>query len=790
MGADWDIIIAHFLGVDHCGHKHGPGHPETANKLTQMNTVISSPVERLDDKHCLNLVPTLSLLLGVPIPYSNLGAVISDFYSFPERRLVDRFLHSYSLAAGDLPADQLENLKDLFSSLKAEYQLLISEGNQSSEFENLLQKHVQGVQNYLVQARALCTESWARFHPLRMIVGCSILCASCLLCYLVAEAGILLDISYRSLITYTLLWSLGAGTLLAFGIWTSWMEWDPLSLWALVIAASQIMFFCKVRKVNNLCRRFRPRRVSLILSSSCLILFFRCCALFSDSFVVAEGRIAPFFLTSLLMLTVARLHWDGRLTLPTFTPLGDTLKPLLSPSYRKDGPWLVILLAALMLCARLSRFFHNCREESPDCQPSCFLAPLSSIKDPQLKNVSYLGCIMCLVAIVYSVRRWLQHYGNLNSSSPLVLYVRWGFPLIALVITSYWAVSAGTENSLARLRDLTRLSLVACPRAVYALAGLGLMLLLWDPVTVFMKRSRDSDSDNTVTTYRGAPASEAELLHVIPQIYRKMRRSMKSRLRPGNEDEKKGTTVEAYGLGSVYSAAVIITLTLLSLVLLLLHSERITPAFLILLLEAFVILQIHSHVHNLYCPPDSSEQFSVPWYAVLSWGLAGTQWFYSTGHQPVFPAIHWNAAFVGFQEGHGSNFTPALLVAANTFSAHILFSAGSSLLIFWPFLCEAPDSKKKKGKKDSDEGEKDREDSPLMEMRLRENPDKFYAALLQLSAKFLFIHGVQLLSCVCAAMILRRHLMRVSVPGDCFVLWVDYAVTSWFKTLILQQPRP
>lgn len=39
-GGSWDVLIAHFLGVDHCGHKHGPHHPEMAKKLSQMDQVI------------------------------------------------------------------------------------------------------------------------------------------------------------------------------------------------------------------------------------------------------------------------------------------------------------------------------------------------------------------------------------------------------------------------------------------------------------------------------------------------------------------------------------------------------------------------------------------------------------------------------------------------------------------------------------------------------------------------------------------------------------------------------
>ncbi|CDW60878.1 Phosphodiest domain containing protein [Trichuris trichiura] len=38
---DWDLLIAHFLGVDHCGHKYGPSHPEMARKLSQMDDMVN-----------------------------------------------------------------------------------------------------------------------------------------------------------------------------------------------------------------------------------------------------------------------------------------------------------------------------------------------------------------------------------------------------------------------------------------------------------------------------------------------------------------------------------------------------------------------------------------------------------------------------------------------------------------------------------------------------------------------------------------------------------------------------
>ena len=37
---DASFVVAHFLGVDHCGHTLGPSHPAMADKLTQMDQVL------------------------------------------------------------------------------------------------------------------------------------------------------------------------------------------------------------------------------------------------------------------------------------------------------------------------------------------------------------------------------------------------------------------------------------------------------------------------------------------------------------------------------------------------------------------------------------------------------------------------------------------------------------------------------------------------------------------------------------------------------------------------------
>src|SRR5436305_13731201 len=46
---EWDVLIAHFLGVDHAGHRYGPNHEAMNEKLKQMDRVVNQLVENVDE---------------------------------------------------------------------------------------------------------------------------------------------------------------------------------------------------------------------------------------------------------------------------------------------------------------------------------------------------------------------------------------------------------------------------------------------------------------------------------------------------------------------------------------------------------------------------------------------------------------------------------------------------------------------------------------------------------------------------------------------------------------------
>jgi hypothetical protein len=53
---DWQIVITHFLGVDHCGHTYGPDHVHMAGKLDEMDGVLTRLVDEHVDQDTLLVV--------------------------------------------------------------------------------------------------------------------------------------------------------------------------------------------------------------------------------------------------------------------------------------------------------------------------------------------------------------------------------------------------------------------------------------------------------------------------------------------------------------------------------------------------------------------------------------------------------------------------------------------------------------------------------------------------------------------------------------------------------------
>lgn len=222
---EWDLLIGHCLGVDHAGHRYGPNHAAMTAKLRQMDAFVRNVTESIDDKTLLivmgdhgmdgkgdhggesddeveaalwmysktpffgrtkpeyavppatakvrpvgqiDFVPTLALLLGLPIPFNNLGKPIEEAFagikgndwanlaavSKMAAAGIDRYQEAYFAARGitDGPVEAARKvfLASLGGSGAAAYEAFAT---------------FQG------EVLEVCKGLWARFDVPRMIKG-------------------------------------------------------------------------------------------------------------------------------------------------------------------------------------------------------------------------------------------------------------------------------------------------------------------------------------------------------------------------------------------------------------------------------------------------------------------------------------------------------------------------------------------------------------------------------------------------------------------------------------------
>ncbi|EDV26994.1 uncharacterized protein TRIADDRAFT_22857 [Trichoplax adhaerens] len=236
---DWSVLIAHFLGVDHCGHTYGPNHPEMSNKLIQMDTILRKIIANIDNDTILlimgdhgmtrtgdhggdsdaeitaalfvysgrpinngrpdkgwktisqaDLVPTISLLLGLPIPFANLGLVADELFTITNDSLinmyhriemlrinawqVNTYLKTYSKLANDFLGPISLQLEEEYTALEANYWKNLNSHDLSLNSEQLSNIH-RAYQSYLRNVREICASVWAKFDMITICFGLLIL---------------------------------------------------------------------------------------------------------------------------------------------------------------------------------------------------------------------------------------------------------------------------------------------------------------------------------------------------------------------------------------------------------------------------------------------------------------------------------------------------------------------------------------------------------------------------------------------------------------------------------------
>ena len=272
----FELVVSHFLGVDHVGHTYGPNNPHMEKKLQQMDDILSTTLDRIDNapkESCIvalvfgdhgmteegnhggndvlevnaglfvhfspgcnaqegydrqidgrevglesiqafdsiqqiDLVPTISLLLGLPIPYANIGGLVTAILPEPHE-VKDRtssssstpyiatalalnaaqvwdYLYTYSQTSRDLPRQRLNELKEILDSATTLYRGAIfqsqkeqknEETHDHSYHDSIEFRQACGLfKVFLAESTDLGKQVWTQFNEDGMLTGiCTLL---------------------------------------------------------------------------------------------------------------------------------------------------------------------------------------------------------------------------------------------------------------------------------------------------------------------------------------------------------------------------------------------------------------------------------------------------------------------------------------------------------------------------------------------------------------------------------------------------------------------------------------
>ena len=294
--------------------------------------------------HQTDIVPTVSLLLGVPIPFSNVGMVILDLFNTSKD--VDSKTLSLTSSRDFLTvlkanADQLNSFitaqnqyKKLSSipmkSLLETYQMLNKQYKEviNSSDSTLLNTVADFYIDYLKKVRKVCSASWAEFDIISMVIGVSIL-----LVHLVIVLASLIKFNTEDLV--------GIIASIKLYLFSDWFQ--CVDVVVIVIALMHSL------------------------------------SLLSTSFIIYEGYMVTFFSQSLLLaLIVAKvLHSFSQIEW-VYPPLNKEKRDYVLKSDRNvmyccwESIGDVLYTSALpffkvMICVYLSSYFYICRDHQIDC---------------------------------------------------------------------------------------------------------------------------------------------------------------------------------------------------------------------------------------------------------------------------------------------------------------------------------------------------------------------------------------------------------------------------------------
>lgn len=691
-GESWDILIGHMLGIDHVGHKYGPNHHTMKEKQIQISQFIQSIVNQLDnntlflvmgdhgmdhtgnhggdskdelesalffyskkpefmfhfdDSKSLNnynmsnlgesyksinqidLVSTLSLLMGLPVPFNNLGWPIEEFFeNGDEKETVTKIM-----------INQLLTYKEAMG-LNIETSNLLINGtlNNTRDFD-------LGHQ-YQTMFLEVCKDMWARFDYNSIITGIVFMIISLIL--LIVITKLIPSIVMNQMVEEFPPW-MGLMTIVSnicfFGVYYVFNKTLSLidsPLWCFLFATAIGII------VGGCVPIFDRYNFTWIVSKSyevffsdywsrigCLILLIHSCLFASNSFTIWEDRIINFLLISLGMLTLVEFVFlpkrqtpNALLTAKISANEGTTSGVNSSTANSNNLPLSRFgrLLGGyhslvLIICTRVASLITICREEQGIyCSPTFLNSSNNSI-----------WCLNLCFLTIFITPAFIKGYYNLTSSyqAAAPIWIDIFLKGSLLINFVYWLLTS-LENSTINYFDKFDFNInIVRYTIARIIAGFSLIAtnIGWAMGPLCIKLNvHNTDIKSryaTILGYMNIYGSEYFLLVI-----------------------------------NILMAILLFNKPLAQLSLCLMCNQILS------ILEIIDLLKLKE---NIIGP--------------IVLGLLSYQQFFSTGHQATIPSVQWDIAFILSDKITFPLSQISLIL--NTFGPHILVALSVALLTLW-----------------------------------------------------------------------------------------------------------
>ncbi|ORX36322.1 putative ER membrane localized phosphoryltransferase [Kockovaella imperatae] len=715
--SQWDVLIGHFLGVDHVGHRVGPERDTMKTKLAQMDEVLRRVVKMMDDDTLLvllgdhgmdskgnhggdseletaaalwlysktpifggsidnefieslptytyprspkslrhvnqiDLLPTLSYLLGLPIPFNNLGTVIPETLGSMEdlekatRRNALQIVDYITEYGDDKILSALMQVRQK-ADTAAKLLTLIESGKHRGDdtlyptMTGMMKakdiKIAQARHHSVVAHRKVATEAleelralWAQFSVPLIVYGTTILGFSIPVLYAmysgVRAGGQKWDVYLALALETAALPSVGAGVvgfIVAVTAFRADFQHGIYTFFGSMIFASEV-----VLAVPLLFQR--PNfQVNLQTAIGPLILVIHAVSFASNSFIMWEDRVLLFLLSTI--------------------PVVNMFKSPTAPTSLMR--WRTALLSlVILIVARLIGSITVCREEQqPYCRVTFFSGSTATAPTWALAAIGFVA-----FQLPRAVGITLNQSKSLAGPAPRFLGLTWRLSL--LLSAGYWVLEwlEFYPGLVSERIPLVRTVRTWLARAIWV-SIIGIMPYSWSfsPLCIRVQRDADQSGEKAVTVFGFANSygSTYLLFLLIPFT---------------------AVHLVSYPMGQLALGGM--------LIILLAHLE-ITDTQRDAALMKLSFASSSASTFDPNADSSSSTLIRPTFTESTLLALLGLLGFFSTGHQAVLTSIQWKAAFVGFQSVTYP-FSP-LFVIINTWGPVALSALAVPLLGIW-----------------------------------------------------------------------------------------------------------